>query len=1440
MNESVILQEKDLNDLLLCLKVNIDRTLVILTKKLVLEQKNEVQILKQSLIKKLDLTDQKDDKKKQIGSKSEQKNKREKTVKSKVSTKFKGAFKIKQAITYFETLRTLYSDLAKKTSDICYAFNTVFRYQSQIFDDLQPQNYAKLKQPLDDVSYYIRICPDIIIPLSKGILRHTKALDVVGTTKKATFWNPIPPKASDFNYNKLTGICNSPKFRYYANDSALEVKKILDKLTFMKEHRVNDNDPISLSIDDEARRINFRMFTDFANQARFSNLWSQIFSAYLFRDHRKFESYLEHFGNAFQKHQIDNNTTQEDGYRDTYCLKTLTAIAEIMSVFKVLPFYMSDLGRIILPVEMENDFPLSLPWLLSSLLELSVQEKGCSILGAELLEAIKLRVTAAFGSFGTYMLESKSKYSSLVKLSIDCAKSHVRYRYNNTNCTSAAIEKIRNYNEFFLDEEREALLKDRKANASWDVILTNLEKTMGSNCEANSNILRYIITMSGVMGNPGIFYKTSLALEAEASIGAQTHNVINYPDVKTWIKLEDDVYPFDYKWDTGDLMFKEIYRLYYAGLDQIRERLVSVDFEQFFVEVLTNNSQGIKVSLSELGIENAKSGNDQEQTTRLEVFSKLSNSRLAAFVLDHQSYVRFSEWIQRLNSNGLCTIRYQVNRRARIVEIVSNYEQIGYSPLLYVFECLKNIPEWDGISVGKQKGGIIDMTKQLYGSGNDQLLSMFSDIKGMDAATNPPVYKYLSSIFIYYCYKNNILPQKYFALGNETCQLLDENLKPLPETKIQGLIKALLLINGTKNTGKKFELKDGYFTNTMYISTFFFASGQYNTTGQHSVILNCVMKVIDQQFRKIYPNAQFKFDHDVFGDDQHAILQFNDNINKPQYVKTILELSRQLLLQLGFTQEVAISSGYNEYLQLSSLFGAWVPKPDRATIYTNERSEALKRDPIALIKIARNVLASASQRHLVIENVMNLIYGIWIVLRGLILHVDPRQLSSLVFKNVLRPFNTNYMYVIPWITLFMPPLNTHGPPIIVADQIILRRRAHTTIQGDGGWIWLTNSLFSIEDWEELKAVYYNQPEGRWTTLKTGEWIKRPINLLLDKPGINEIILAIQWLTFNRQELVNKTRLKHVRNDISYLSKRVDAYRNSEKIRQSQRASNELLSNYGMRIPNNLAYWYESVERLNQAVQTMDEAANELPISDRKILALITLWTKTISRKVQEYIDKYSIQWSYNDQVEKYSVLSNTHNNKFPLVPGYTKGTGWDALLKMFGAPFGDGGQLIKLTQFSNSGLSNERFDYQLAAKYINQAKKIGDSALRLIRQVFGLRPKDQIELENIAMRNDITNLIYDYSSQFSPSQYFGISGGLKNVETDFFRIRGKYYPKMKNIMRIITRDLIFENSDVFEFQKIEYGYASYTLKYYIIPLRERIAGKYLNLTVTPVNITVPA
>lgn len=192
--------------------------------------------------------------------------------------------------------------------------------------------------------------------------------------------------------------------------------------------------------------------------------------------------------------------------------------------------------------------------------------------------------------------------------------------------------------------------------------------------------------------------------------------------------------------------------------------------EKLFTRTLTNRSQGVKIPVEDFIRSNLGVMNE----TISKMAGQISSVRLAAFLMDQPSFYNKDKFFNKLNQEGMCTIRYQNNRRARIVEIVKNVDQTAYIQTLHVFDQIKERQsKYKTPAVGKQVGGIVDMNLQLRLTGLDNVIHNSSDVAGMDASTQPFIGAMFPRLLGDFLRNLPLDHESYFCFGSEKVTIVN-------------------------------------------------------------------------------------------------------------------------------------------------------------------------------------------------------------------------------------------------------------------------------------------------------------------------------------------------------------------------------------------------------------------------------------------------------------------------------------------------------------------------------------------------------------------------------------------------------------------------------------------------------------------------------------------
>jgi len=720
------------------------------------------------------------------------------------------------------------------------------------------------------------------------------------------------------------------------------------------------------------------------------------------------------------------------------------------------------------------------------------------------------------------------------------------------------------------------------------------------------------------------------------------------------------------------------------------------------------------------------------------------------------------------------------------------------------------------------------MHHQLFASGNARIINNASDVASMDASTQPSVYKMFSQLFIEWIQENKIQSGKYFAAGDEEVDIVDERGAFLKKVKISGLAKTMLYITNTKNNGKNFKLKDGYFAPMLEIANTFFASGQFNTTGQHTTLLSIIGKLMARDFKALYPGIPVDLDSKAFGDDSMRRMLFNRPVEEENtYVQELVRLEKKYLRAFGFKTEIFISRMYTDFLQQAAVCGIQVPKSARVSLYCDERGETKSRDPIAVVKVMRNVFLNASQRFNSIENIISLLNGVWMCIKTVYLRAgDMDTFRQSYWQELVYQYLDRVILVIPWITFYLPPINQPNPTLETNDgSRLLITRAYTSIMGDVGWIWLLNGCLTNEDWAMLFDVGSSQSDLKETglTLLGADYVQRPLNQFIKTKLYIEfkMFLAIHFLDYSRAATLSKHRKEAVQDTINLLGLKSDSYRSKNHVEISKMSAQILKNEFGITVPKRITYYGQSETRIEQAITALDETSNELPLLDEDIVDYLLRVNPALSKENQNKVDKYAIRYNFNPYKEFQFPPSVNFTFELPTVPGYRLDSDFGKLLLYTGTSLTTGGLLTKASQFSSSTKTNQKFDYEAAVEFALKARAKGREAENLYRQVLHLSPAEQKELDNAINNLGTIATSYEYSSQFNPNSYFMISG-LTNLFSNNWSSYADKYPRIRNLFTMITRDIYFMVAHICEGLSLKLRPSAFTIKYYIMTLKTRL------------------
>lgn len=1192
-------------------------------------------------------------------------------------------------------------------------------------DALITQNEIETLQFIHDMT---RRYPDLVLDVA---LLFPDPPDIIkAALDDKRLFNPNDQVINEaFTYDPESKKYYDIKYRYLCNMQGDYVRR------YLNHDKIDDN-----------IRTNAQLFSKLSNQSRWNSIWLQIFATFLYSDNVS-------EGLALQNTNLKTNNIR----RKATDLITLQTIAYILKHFSELPFSVRANGVIDVH-QVEYNWGTCIVPLLYSLLELSKEEKGCNVNEDFLIPIIRYRVECAYTSFETETLNKKGIYSSMIRWLSTRVGVHVRNEIDK-NCTTTRAIYCNKIEEIFLSDEVkkefEDEVRDKCDKMFFDTINKYVPLMNSSDHCKNTETLRWLSNVCLTMGNAGIYYKTALSLESVASVEARVANLLNYPKPKNYWMFQDAKILACNNWDTGAPIWKQIYERY-VKMSKPHLHIYNANLEEEFFTLLTNKSQGFKVESENFSQLHGIPLQLQQQ------IRNVAQVRIASFLLSNDTFHVLPAYLAELQRTGMCTIRYQNNRRARIVEIVPNVDQIAYALVLRMFEEIKI--DSDDIAVGKQIGGIVDMTLQLRTTGSRYSVSIYSDVAAMDAHTQPN----LSIIFLQslaqLMTENRVGPRNYFPFQTEELVMtnafndLDSiNINAMQQPIYGGVfndtlpsqVQALLMV-AINRMEKKYDLKDNVLNVTIPVNPSIFESGRFDTSAQHSTLLKILADITYAQVSRNLPefNGKYTSERRKFGDDSfEAITNCQDYDDQITIIKQVVENTNSMLFQVGLKGETELSRFFGDFLQQMGVCGSVLPKSARASIYTDERSSLISRSPIDLITNMSNIITASAQRVFAPTNVMPLVRSIWLLNNTVqLISKSVITLPERLRKYVKKTNGKRYINY-PYITINLPPLNFPNQNMQLSDSILLPKTSWVRTVGYAKLLWMWNEVFSLSSREQLFQTYTKGEEVLYVD---------PYDVAQEQLAGTDIIEALTLLQFKRSQRLTKNRTEELHDVIEAMGKRAMGYFNPTVLQRSLLASMELKSRFGIKLPDGIVYYRKPYEQLKNMfasrAETVDESEN---LGYQFTTFLLKHFKQTINKEVRTMFNNTAVFFNPNAN----NLTGYIQNFKFPLLPGYWNGSDYNRVMELVGSALLAAQRSSKTTS-SFSSRYNGAFDLEAIQKFGIQAKQKDENALSLFFDALNLPARLETVMRDL-INADSTMILDDlYKSGFQPDQNFAISDSM--------------------------------------------------------------------------------
>nr|QYV43119.1 RNA-dependent RNA polymerase [Zoersel tick virus] len=633
---------------------------------------------------------------------------------------------------------------------------------------------------------------------------------------------------------------------------------------------------------------------------------------------------------------------------------TLYALSRLMAQYKRFPFIEKDDE-----VEYLETCSFHLLETCYMLVELWFKYLLLDIGQDELRVAILIYLDRSLKSFDEWMLEFKDVRQGLLKVLIHKSKNSVIAKYGMFGPHSLEVNSC--LDEVWADNEITVLFSEflklapkplvdycvNKLIVTKDLTKFDLRKTITSLSEA-----RRLFMFISISCQHGLFIKNPVALTIEKSILPRS-NIVPAPMLKSKIvkdSIQDELgLAFTYDRTVKGTM-SDIYAIGESIFDKYIDSLNKLDLGEEFVRALTANSGGVDY----IPTENEKLGISDT------VLRTLGRKRLIYYILRTAIFEIESEWMIAIQEPTSSGERKQVDRRPRVIQMVSNVGQLGPFLLYLCMDLMSStIPEF---SSKKNSGTIRDLTFILRSTSDTSTYIECSDISGMDARTTRVHTRLINDLL------RGILQRcdhmKYFFKEREvwTEVEFDKNGN-VYATKEVSVHPATLVSLYTEHYAESnnFRLNINEMNAkgvrvTTDTSDDAFPSGRFSTSSQHTILNLTILRALEREFTTIESqsgNTQFSINSKTSGDDIISSIKFSD-LNDAGAGRYSSHLNMKYK-ELGFELTSSLSRNSATYLQQTAAGGMTVPKPDRISITTSEHGESLKSTRIEAFEEVRSI-----------------------------------------------------------------------------------------------------------------------------------------------------------------------------------------------------------------------------------------------------------------------------------------------------------------------------------------------------------------------------------------------------------------------------------------------------------------------------------------------------
>nr|QBA09477.1 RNA-dependent RNA polymerase [Reoviridae sp. BF02/7/10] len=435
----------------------------------------------------------------------------------------------------------------------------------------------------------------------------------------------------------------------------------------------------------------------------------------------------------------------------------------------------------------------------------------------------------------------------------------------------------------------------------------------------------------------GLFIKNPVILTLDKSI-LPRGSISMAPSSGTLIEnrnVYNTLLTYQLDWTTVPI-FRE---MWYEGVKLIQgyvEKYDKLDLEAEFIKALTTNSGGVEYQPTK----------EEEIDIPGNILKTFGKKRLMYFLLNPVLYTNYSTWIEALKSVTSSGERKQVDRRGRVIQMVSNAAQIAPFLLFLLVDIMgKNEKE---LSSKKNSGTIRDINVLLRATSNMFSVQESADISGMDASTTRVMTSFINNLV------GQVLQQcshkRYFFAQRERCDVYNMKNEVVKYSHSMDIHPGVLLTQLSEVISESYNYKLSIpelsaFGRKIVVDTSpnVFPSGKFSTNAQHSLLNMLILRVLRNMLIPKLLEIKIpvsKMECKVSGDD--IFVSFETRTLRDEGQRLFSKSLLKIFTEVGFKIGSMLSRYGAVFLQQSAVFGTVLPKPDRISLTTSERGESLK------------------------------------------------------------------------------------------------------------------------------------------------------------------------------------------------------------------------------------------------------------------------------------------------------------------------------------------------------------------------------------------------------------------------------------------------------------------------------------------------------------------